>query len=76
MESELSSWGAWYVGMSRSRYRSLRTLGMAPVVPGYIDSGSGLEFALWPLERWSREGPEDEAWMRNTTFSSLSLVVS
>ena len=49
---------------------------MTPTVPGYIDSGSGLEFALWPLERWSREGPEDEAWMRNTTFSSLSLVVS
>ncbi|RVW73262.1 hypothetical protein CK203_050379 [Vitis vinifera] len=25
--------------------------GTAPVDPGYIDSGSGLEFATWPLER-------------------------
>ena len=24
---------------------------MAPAIPGYIDFGSGLEFAIWPLER-------------------------
>ena len=29
----------------------LRVSGMAPTVPGYIDSGSGLEFATWHLER-------------------------
>ncbi|RVW32650.1 hypothetical protein CK203_076490 [Vitis vinifera] len=31
--------------------------GMAPTVPGYIDSGSGLEFATWPLERCDGEAP-------------------
>ena len=49
---------------------------MTPAVPGYIDSGTGPEFASWPLERWPREAPVDEAWMHNTTFSSLSLAVS
>ena len=50
--------------------------GMALAIPGYIDSGSGLEFVTWPLERWRRGGPVDEAWMRSTTFSSLNLIVS
>ena len=50
--------------------------GMALAVPRYIDSGSGLEFAIWPLECWRRGGPVDEAWMRSTAFSSLSLSVS
>ena len=50
--------------------------GMAPVVPGYIDSGSGLEFATWLLERRQRGGLDVEAWMRNTAFSSLNLSVS
>ena len=53
VESELSSCGAWYVGTSRSRDRSSRILGMTPVVPGYTDFGLGLEFAPWPLGRWS-----------------------
>ncbi|RVW81947.1 hypothetical protein CK203_033314 [Vitis vinifera] len=54
----------------------LHVSGIAPAVPGYIDSGSGLEFATWPLERCRRGGPVDEAWMRNIAFSSLNLTVS
>ena len=45
VESELSSWGAWYMGMGRSQDRSLRTSEATPAVLGYTDSGSGLEFA-------------------------------
>ena len=30
---------------------TLYVSGIAPAVPGYIDSDSGLEFATWPLER-------------------------
>ena len=50
VESELSSWGAWCMGVGRSCGRILHVSGMTPAVPGYIDSGSGLEFAPWPLE--------------------------
>ena len=49
---------------------------IALAVTRNIDSGSGLEFAIWPLERWQRGGPDVEAWMRNTAFSSLNLSVS
>ena len=38
------------MGVCRSCGLTLHVLGMAPAVPGYIDSGSGLEFATWPLE--------------------------
>ena len=38
------------MGVCRSYGLTLHVLGMAPTVPGYIDSGSGLEFATWPLE--------------------------
>ena len=51
VESELSAWGAWCMGVCRSCGLTLPVSGMAPIVPGYIDSGSGLEFAPWPLER-------------------------
>ena len=46
VESELSSWGDWCMGMGLSCGRILHV----SAVPGYIDSGSGLEFAPWPLE--------------------------
>ena len=39
------------MGVCRSCGLTLHVLEMAPVVSGYIDSGSGLEFATWPLER-------------------------
>ena len=55
---------------------TLYVSGMAPIVPRYIDSGSGLEFATWPLERWRRGGPDVEAWMRSAAFSSLNLSIS
>ena len=45
VESELSSWGAWCMGVCRSCGLTLPVSGMAPAVPGYLDSGSGLEFA-------------------------------
>ncbi|KAL6347607.1 hypothetical protein AAG906_026135 [Vitis piasezkii] len=51
LESELSSWGARCMGVCGSCGLTLPVSGMAPAVPGYIDSGSGLEFATWPLER-------------------------
>ena len=51
VESELSSWGARCMGVCRSCGLTLHVLGIALAVPGYIDSGSGLEFATWPLER-------------------------
>ena len=51
VESELSSWRAWCMGVGRSYGRILHISGMTPAVPGYIDFGSGLEFAPWPLER-------------------------
>ena len=50
VESELSSWGAWCMGVCRSCSLTLPVSGMAPAVPGYIDSRLGLEFAPWPLE--------------------------
>ena len=64
------------MGVCGSCGLTLRASGTTPVVTGYIDSGPGLEFATWPLERWRRGGPDVEAWMRNTTFSSLNLSVS
>ncbi|KAL6312228.1 hypothetical protein AAG906_020313 [Vitis piasezkii] len=51
LESELSSWGARCMGVCGSCGLTLHVSGMAPAVPGYIDSRSGLEFATWPLER-------------------------
>ena len=38
------------MGVCGSCGLTLLVSGTAPVVPGYIDSGSGLEFATWPLE--------------------------
>ncbi|RVW85608.1 hypothetical protein CK203_037578 [Vitis vinifera] len=51
LESKLSSWEARYRGVCGSCGLTLPVSGMAPAVPGYIDSGSSLEFATWPLER-------------------------
>ena len=51
MESELSSRGARGMGVRGSWGLALYALGTTPVDPGYIASGSGLEFATWPLER-------------------------
>ena len=51
VEFELSSWGVWCMGVCRSCDLTLPVSRMTPVVSGYIDSGSGLEFAPWPLER-------------------------
>ena len=64
------------MGVCGSCGLTLYVSGITPAVPGYIDSGSGLEFATWPLERWRRGGPDVEAWMRSTTFSSLNFSVS
>ena len=50
VEFELSSWGVWCVGVCRSYGLTLHVSGIAPTVPWYIDSGSGLEFATWPFE--------------------------
>ncbi|RVW16960.1 hypothetical protein CK203_070673 [Vitis vinifera] len=46
----LSSRGARGIGVRGSWGLALYAPGTAPVDPGYIDSGSGLEFATWPLE--------------------------
>ena len=73
---ELSSRGARCMGVCGSCGLTLHVSGMAPAVPGYIDFGSSLEFATWPLECWRRGGLVDEAWMRSTAFSSLNLSVS
>ena len=45
VESELSSWGARCMGVYGSRGLTFQVSGIAPNVPGYIDSRSGLEFA-------------------------------
>ncbi|KAL6325284.1 hypothetical protein AAG906_023129 [Vitis piasezkii] len=50
-ESKLSSREARGMGVCGSCGLTLHASGIAPAVPGYIDSGSGLEFATWPLER-------------------------
>ena len=39
------------MGVCRFCGLTLHVSGMAPTVSGYIDFGSGLEFATWPLER-------------------------
>ena len=39
------------MGVCGSWGLTLYVLGIASAVLGYIDSGSGLEFATWPLER-------------------------
>ena len=64
------------MGVCGSCGLTLYVSGIAFAVPGYIDSSSGLEFATWPLERWRREGPDIEAWMCSTAFSSLNFSVS
>ncbi|RVW85135.1 hypothetical protein CK203_032941 [Vitis vinifera] len=46
----LSSRGARGIGVRGSWGLACNAPGTAPVDPGYIDSGSGLEFATWPLE--------------------------
>ena len=76
VESELSSQGARCMGVCGSCGLTLLVSGMALAVPRYIDSDSSLEFAIWPLKRWRREGPVDEVWMCSTAFSSLNLFVS
>ena len=76
MESELSSLGARGMGVCGSCGLTLYASRIAPAVPGYIDSGSGLEFATWPLDRWRQGDPDVEAWMLSTAFSSLNLSVS
>ncbi|RVW62180.1 hypothetical protein CK203_062594 [Vitis vinifera] len=43
--------GAQCMGVCGSCGLTLLVFGTAPAVLGYIDSGSGLEFATWPLER-------------------------
>ncbi|KAL6349451.1 hypothetical protein AAG906_034108 [Vitis piasezkii] len=50
MVSELSSWRARYMGVYGSCGLTLHVSGIAPVVPRYIDFGSGIEFATWPFE--------------------------
>ncbi|RVW59126.1 hypothetical protein CK203_105522 [Vitis vinifera] len=74
--SELSSRGARGMGVCGSCGLTLYVSRITPTVPGYIDFGSDLEFATWPLERWRQGGPDVEAWMRSTAFSSLNLSVS
>ena len=64
------------MGVCGSCGLTLYASGIAPAAPGYIDFGSGLEFAIWPLEHWRRGGPDVEAWMRSTAFSSLNFSVS
>ena len=76
VESELSSRGARGMGVCGSCGLTLYVSRITPTVPGYIDFGSDLEFATWPLERWRQGGPDVEAWMRSTAFSSLNLSVS
>ncbi|RVX20870.1 hypothetical protein CK203_002462 [Vitis vinifera] len=49
--AQLSSLGARGMGMCGSCDLTLHASGIASVVPGYIDSGSSLEFATWSLER-------------------------
>ncbi|RVW84097.1 hypothetical protein CK203_040606 [Vitis vinifera] len=49
-EFELFSWGILCMGVCGSCGLTFPFSGMAPAVPGYIDSSSGLEFATWPLE--------------------------
>ena len=39
------------MGVCGSCGLTLHASGITLVVPRYIDSGSGLEFATWPLER-------------------------
>ncbi|RVW63590.1 hypothetical protein CK203_057382 [Vitis vinifera] len=51
VESELSSRGARGIGVRGSWGLALYAPGTTTVDPGYIDSGSGFEFATWPLER-------------------------
>ncbi|RVW59092.1 hypothetical protein CK203_113310 [Vitis vinifera] len=45
------------MGVGGSCGLTLYASGMAPAVPGYIDSGSGLEFATWPLNADDGEAP-------------------
>ncbi|RVW33118.1 hypothetical protein CK203_111169 [Vitis vinifera] len=45
------------MGVCGSCGLTLYVSGMAPAVPGYIDSGSGLEFATWPLNADDGEAP-------------------
>ena len=76
VESELSSCGERYVGKGPSLGSTPRISREGSTIPGYAISWLCLEFVHWPLGHWSRGGPEDETWILNTSFSSLSLLVS
>lgn len=49
-----------------------RVLGEGLAFPGYVASW----MHLGSLGCWLREGSEDETWILNISFSSLSLIVS
>ncbi|RVW96450.1 hypothetical protein CK203_029629 [Vitis vinifera] len=65
-----------FMGVGGSCGLTLYASGMAPAVPGYIDSSSGLEFATWPFDADDGEAPSTKSWMCSTAFSSLNLSVS
>ncbi|RVW85473.1 hypothetical protein CK203_044045 [Vitis vinifera] len=72
---ELSSWGAWCMGVCRSCGLTLHVSGIAPAVLGYIDSGSGLEFATWPLDADDGEAPSIKPGCATQHFL-LSILLS
>ena len=76
VESKLSSYGAQYVGKGPSLGHTPCILGESSTFPGYVASWLRLKFVPWLLGRWSREGLDDETWILNTSFFSLSLLVS
>ncbi|RVW48951.1 hypothetical protein CK203_095635 [Vitis vinifera] len=74
LESELSSQGARCMGVCGSCGLTLLVSGMALAVPRYIDSDSSLEFAIWPLERWRREGPSMKSGCVAPRFLLLTFL--
>ena len=76
VKSELSSYGAWQTGGDLSSGCLSSSLEVNSAFPRYIAFSFCLEFIRWLLGCRLRGGPDEDTWICNTSFSSLSLLIS
>ena len=76
VKSELSSCYAWQAGGDLSSGCISCSLHGNSTFPEYITFSLCLEFVRWLLGYRLRGGLDEDTWIRNTSFSPLSLLVS
>ena len=76
VESELSSCYVWQAGGDLWSGCILYLAWRKSTFLGYVASSFCLELARWLLGCGLRGGADEDTWIRNTSFSSLSLLIS